>query len=168
MDDILVMLDDEIESINAVLDTRDFAGYTAHLEISRTLHKDSMSTITRLTDALAAAEQRIAWVRRYYLAGEYTAMALNLFDDEPDATPQPAARPVAATEDAGERDKVTFEYLHEDTPVWATNLLEAEYHIGHGNDRAALQSMLDYLMRKAGLEELRAWKEHMVITKGDK
>jgi hypothetical protein len=48
MDDILLMLEDEIESINAVLDARDVEGYIAHLEISRKLHGNSMSEIDRL------------------------------------------------------------------------------------------------------------------------
>jgi hypothetical protein len=48
--------------------------------------------IERLTAERDALQQRLEWVKRDYAAGEYTAMALNLFDGEiaPDTTPPPA------------------------------------------------------------------------------
>ena len=54
MNDLLVMLDDEIESINAVLAARDVEGYIAHLEISRTLHIYAISELGTLRAKAAA------------------------------------------------------------------------------------------------------------------
>jgi hypothetical protein len=79
---------------------------TAQVELQKT-------EITRLTQQRDALQQRIEWTQREYLKGDYTAMALNLFDGTMDdgmilraeamtdaAAPAVDAAPVGITDEA--------------------------------------------------------------------